>query len=151
MEKYMEDISPRQIERRTSFRIPVRIPVIIEFPCRTGNYGVRGVTRDLSFGGTLLENTGRPLPEGFLVRLLLDSAPDYLLIINAQLVRSNDHGLALMFADYGYVIFDRLAATLENALDRYLGMRPVRVSKFKDMPLEKFTHVQTGPDGGRFL
>ena len=135
MENRMEFIRAQQIERRMSVRVPVRLPVIVEFPPRIENNCLPGVTCNISFDGASIKNIGPALQEGALARLSLGTAPKDPRAIDALVLRSNVQGIVVMFADYGEEVFDHLATLLKTEFDKYFGVRSWPSSIIKETPL----------------
>lgn len=113
-QEYIEPlyIEPQYIESRMAIRLPVRLPVTIELRPLLLNLKLQAVTRNVSFYGALVEECKPSPPKGAEVRLLMESAPNVRLAIDALVVRSTDHGVALMFTENSEGVFKSLSKIL---------------------------------------
>ncbi len=114
----------QQLEHRTNARIAVHLPIILELPPRIETNWVNAATRDMSSGGAFIEGGDLNIQAGTLVRLTLEAALKTPLVIDALVLRSEDHGVALMFANNGGDAFHPLAVWLEQEIDRHFMGRP---------------------------
>ena len=106
-----------------SLRIAVKLKVTIEFPPRHEANRVTGVTEDLCFDGGFVRHGGKVLPKSTLARVALTDAAGETIVIDALVLRSSEAGTALLFADYGDVLFERLADLLKSDFAGYLDSR----------------------------
>ena len=105
-------IEAQDKEARMAIRVPVRLPVTIELRPLLLNLKLQAVTHNLSFDGALIEASKPAPPKGAEVRLLLESAPNVHLVIDALVVRSTDHGVALMFTENAKGVLKSLSEIL---------------------------------------
>jgi len=111
----------QQTKRRMSMRVPISLPVTIEFPLGTERNTFQAVTSDLSFDGAFILHRASAPKEGTIARVILKNAPENPLVIDALVLRSTTHGTSFMFAHYNDAVFDGLAAMMGPALDRYVA------------------------------
>jgi len=104
-------------------RVPVRLPVTIEIRPLLLQVSFQAVTHNIGFDGALLEASKPDLRKGTQVRVLLETAPKVHLIIDALVVRSTDHSVALMFTEYAHEALKPLSAILAAELNKYLDGR----------------------------
>ncbi len=117
----VEIMKSQQTTHRMSMRVPISLPVTIEFPSGTERNTLQAVTSDLSFDGAFILHRAPAPKEGTIARLILKNAPDSPLVIDALVLRSTTHGTGFMFAHYNDELFDGLAALIGPALDRYVA------------------------------
>lgn len=112
------------MEHRMNVRVPLRLPVSLSYACNGDSPRVvDGAIRNLSFDGACIEHGAAGLERGMLVRLALPSNPHGPFTLEALVLRTDAHGLGLMFAHYGDGTFERVAALLAPELDKRFGPR----------------------------
>ena len=121
-------LGKQNIECRMSIRVPVHRPVSLKERPSIGHLShgyvsMRAETHDLSFDGTLIEASNPNLQKGAHVRLMLEVLPKHPLAIDALVVRSNAHGIALMFTEYNNEVLESMSAILAAEFNKYLDGR----------------------------
>ena len=109
----------QKMEHRMNMRMSVSLSARVYYPDKGGYGCFDAVTRNLGFGGAFIEAGGGDPPKGTIVRLVLVTASQEPLTIDALVLRTEDGGFGAMFAYYGDDVFKRLASVLEPVLEQH--------------------------------
>ena len=108
-----------KMEHRMNMRIPMYLPVGVNYPVKGGRAGFRAVSRDLSFGGAFIEIGDTAPSTGAIVRLSFQTPLESSITVDALVLRGEADGFSVMFAYYGDEVFRQLTLVMEPAFERH--------------------------------